>query len=267
MVTGTEPMKFDNAELADDARSLLAVVRGSCTVRNRGDFVDWLQGEIQEFIPHQIVILAWGRFETGEFTFDIIPTASGLGAFALGPDQIRQLLAATFRKWLAFDQAPVQLDLAGCVSYRDDLRCAAPKLTVAVAHGLKDRRGRYDCLYVFLGGPQLARSRVHERLQLLLSSIDVGSRKALSLEQPVLAEPTPRARAAVSSRERSCSELSAREIEVMGWVRMGKTNPEIATIMNLSTFTIKNHMRRIYRKLDVLNRAQAVGRLGQSVVL
>lgn len=55
--------------------------------------------------------------------------------------------------------------------------------------------------------------------------------------------------------------LSARELEIMKWVRMGKTNSEIAMILDLSTFTVKNHMRRIYRKLDVLNRAQAVGSL------
>jgi DNA-binding CsgD family transcriptional regulator len=42
---------------------------------------------------------------------------------------------------------------------------------------------------------------------------------------------------------------------------MGKTNSEIAMILHLSTFTVKNHMRRIYKKLDVLNRAQAVGSL------
>jgi DNA-binding CsgD family transcriptional regulator len=57
------------------------------------------------------------------------------------------------------------------------------------------------------------------------------------------------------------SPLSGRELEVMQWVKMGKTNSEIAMILNLSTFTVKNHMRRIYKKLDVLNRAQAVGSL------
>jgi DNA-binding CsgD family transcriptional regulator len=57
------------------------------------------------------------------------------------------------------------------------------------------------------------------------------------------------------------SALSARELEIMQWVRMGKTNSEIAMILHLSTFTVKNHMRRIYKKLDVLNRAQAVGSL------
>jgi DNA-binding CsgD family transcriptional regulator len=44
----------------------------------------------------------------------------------------------------------------------------------------------------------------------------------------------------------------------MKWVAMGKTNGEIGSILNVSSFTIKNHMQRIFKKLDVFNRAQAV---------
>jgi len=43
-------------------------------------------------------------------------------------------------------------------------------------------------------------------------------------------------------------------------VRKGKTNQEIALILQISLFTVKNHLQRIFRKLDVLNRAQAVGK-------
>jgi DNA-binding CsgD family transcriptional regulator len=30
--------------------------------------------------------------------------------------------------------------------------------------------------------------------------------------------------------------------------------------LNISAFTVKNHLQRIYRKMDVLNRAQAVAK-------
>lgn len=55
-------------------------------------------------------------------------------------------------------------------------------------------------------------------------------------------------------------DLSARESEVLAWVAMGKTNPEIGSILGISTFTVKNHVQRILKKLDVTNRAQAVGK-------
>jgi len=56
-------------------------------------------------------------------------------------------------------------------------------------------------------------------------------------------------------------ELSAREHEILDWVRLGKTNEEIGRILDISAFTVKNHLQRIYRKMDVLNRAQAIGKL------
>ena len=44
------------------------------------------------------------------------------------------------------------------------------------------------------------------------------------------------------------------------WVAMGKTNPEIACVMHLSEFTVKNHMKPIFSKLDVTNCAQPVSK-------
>ena len=55
--------------------------------------------------------------------------------------------------------------------------------------------------------------------------------------------------------------LSERERQIMTWVALGKTNPEIGCILSISEFTVKNHMKSIFGKLDVTNRAQAVAKL------
>ena len=55
--------------------------------------------------------------------------------------------------------------------------------------------------------------------------------------------------------------LSERERQIMTWVAMGKTNPEIGCILHISGFTVKNHLKSVYTKLDVTNRAQAVAKL------
>jgi len=44
----------------------------------------------------------------------------------------------------------------------------------------------------------------------------------------------------------------------MKWVRQGKTNYEIGAIMDISPFTVKNHLQKIFQKLNVNNRVQAV---------
>lgn len=54
--------------------------------------------------------------------------------------------------------------------------------------------------------------------------------------------------------------LSERELEVLGWVVRGKSNPEIGLILSLSRLTVKNHLQRIFRKLNVHNRVQAITR-------
>jgi DNA-binding CsgD family transcriptional regulator len=55
--------------------------------------------------------------------------------------------------------------------------------------------------------------------------------------------------------------LSQREAEILHWVAQGKTNVEIALILHISSFTVKNHMKRVFQKLNVTNRAQAVSKL------
>ena len=55
--------------------------------------------------------------------------------------------------------------------------------------------------------------------------------------------------------------LSKREAEIMDWVRMGKTNAEIGSILSISSFTVKNHLQHIFKKLDVYNRMQAVSKI------
>ncbi len=52
--------------------------------------------------------------------------------------------------------------------------------------------------------------------------------------------------------------ISPREAEVLLWVAQGKSNADIATILALSTATVKRHVLHIFEKVGVENRASAV---------
>jgi DNA-binding CsgD family transcriptional regulator len=52
--------------------------------------------------------------------------------------------------------------------------------------------------------------------------------------------------------------LSTREREILRLVSEGKTNIDIAKILAISAFTVKNHMQRIIKKLNAANRTEAV---------
>ncbi len=53
-------------------------------------------------------------------------------------------------------------------------------------------------------------------------------------------------------------KLTSREIEILQLMSEGKTNKEIAYALNLSEQTVKTHAKKIFRKMNVADRAQAV---------
>ena len=53
------------------------------------------------------------------------------------------------------------------------------------------------------------------------------------------------------------SDLSGRELEVLGLIVRGHTNPEIADELVISRFTARNHVTSILEKLGVSRRSEA----------
>lgn len=52
--------------------------------------------------------------------------------------------------------------------------------------------------------------------------------------------------------------LSPRELEVLTWLRLGKTSWDISMILMISERTVNYHVNNIMRKLGVISRMQAV---------
>lgn len=52
--------------------------------------------------------------------------------------------------------------------------------------------------------------------------------------------------------------LTHRQLQLMNLVAQGLTNKEIAAHVNLSEFTVKNHIQRVMRHMDAENRHEAV---------
>jgi LuxR family maltose regulon positive regulatory protein len=57
--------------------------------------------------------------------------------------------------------------------------------------------------------------------------------------------------------------LTDRELEVLGAIADGMTNKQMAERLYISVNTVKTHVKHIYEKLDVHNRAQAVTRASE----
>lgn len=74
-----------------------------------------------------------------------------------------------------------------------------------------------------------------------LELIDILSRRSRQQEGP---------------RER----LSARELECLRWTAAGKSSEEIAIILSISSHTVVSYLKSAMRKLDSVNRMQAIAR-------
>ena len=70
--------------------------------------------------------------------------------------------------------------------------------------------------------------------------------------------PAAAATAPTAPAEDSPSQLSQREKEVLDYITKGFTVPEIAGLMQLSHFTVRTFVRRIYSKLKVNSKAEAI---------
>ncbi len=227
-------------------------------VRSHFELMLWLQGDFQQFIAHDVMIAAWGDFSLGILYIDIVSALPGVRTGTISSHTLTQLLQRLFDYWQANAKGPFSLsvdkgifhDHQGSIEANINLK----DMKSVMAHGIKDYRGGHDCLYVFISSTSKMPIKSRKFLSILLPYIDWSLRQVEHLPEQLPEE--------LMQIEQIESEiigtLSPREAEIMEWVKSGKTNQDIGSILNISAFTVKNHMQRIFKKLDVLNRAQAV---------
>jgi DNA-binding CsgD family transcriptional regulator len=61
--------------------------------------------------------------------------------------------------------------------------------------------------------------------------------------------------------------LTEREVDCLNWTAAGKTSAEIAEILGLSEHTVNHYLNRTARKLDTVNRTQAVAKALRSGII
>jgi DNA-binding NarL/FixJ family response regulator len=132
-----------------------------------------------------------------------------------------------------------------------------------LVHGVRDKLSGCDSLYIALDGQSLfaagGQSRFIALAHLLLCQLDNAWRRLAAFRLDNL----PAAQAMALPR---ALELSAREREILVSLSRGRTNHDIAEALAISLFTVKNHVKRIFRKIGVSNRTQAAARFNQELM-
>ena len=240
------------------------VVDRVLNVRSDADLGALARGALQKHIGHDVLVAAWGDFRLGVVHYDLYSVDSAIQAENVEAGPLFPVLNQLFQSWIDCGRIPLVLNLQGlrdawalCPQGSDALAVLSTMQSVMV-HGIQDQRGRHDCLYAFFSiSPKSHRDDTYA-VKILVPYID------FALRQAVISPPRREHDGALGGDRRAAIDgdqrvwLTEREAEIMEWVALGKTNGEIGGILNLSSFTIKNHMQRIFKKLDVFNRAQAV---------
>jgi transcriptional regulator EpsA len=246
---------------AAERASLLGIMLDSLSIKCHHHIYVWLRGEIQQFIPHQILISAWGNFsQPSKLKLDVTSSLPGVRTEQIAHCRIDDLVRDSYGQWLHAHRRPLLLKGCETVIAKAACTCLVHKALLdmhsLLVHGICDRRGGHESLYIAVNLEPISTARTGDQFGLfvdsLVAQIDVAFRK-------VAAFPLDDANAT------SSLELSSREEQILDLLSRGKTNMDIATVLDISPFTVKNHMQRIFRKLGVTNRTQAVFKYNERV--
>ncbi len=191
----------------------------------------------------------------------MISAIQGVRTGRLNGCGIELLLKNVFTRWVAGSRRPLLLDNAAAdqithSSCNCALHLAMRGMRSVLVHGMRNERDNHDSLYMMLSAESVVNGHRLERFHFLVDSviaqIDVAYRKVAALKSA--------AAPAGDGDPRNSGGLSAREQEIVMKITEGKTNAEIATVLGISLFTVKNHAQRIFRKLGATNRTEAVSK-------
>lgn len=246
---------------------VLDAMLGARKLETHRDLFHWLQSDVQRLLPHDILIAAWGDFSGRRISLDVVSPLPGVRTTAPVCTSLQQMLVDVFDAWIEAGRAPFSALVPHFPGEpNDDAKLDVfSEMHSVVAHGIRDERGQIDCLYVALSRDCGDSQKSVEAMDMLLPYIDAAFRQVSLLPlqresaQIVLPEnDSLPINAADLPNAQSDARLSNREHEIMQWVSVGKTNVEIGQILGISPRTVRNHLQNIFRKLDVMNRAQAV---------
>lgn len=224
------------------------------------DLLCWLQGDLQEVLPHDIALAIWGTLNGATLKFDMVSRLPEIRTERARRCRFEPFIADMLAAWRGQQERPLV-----CVEHSGfrveganlcPISAAFKQMRSLTAHGCVDRREGNFAFYAFFSKNAHTPPSAAEYLRLLTPYIDMAARKVVPL--PPVVEPVPNdpGRDPFSS-----AALTAREREILHWVRAGKTNEVIGTILGISPFTVKNHLKRVYQKLNVTNRAHAASKL------
>lgn len=234
--------------LAEALFDAIQVSEVSVDVVTPKQYAAWIRGPVNSLIPHRSFRI-WTQpisggpwkaeaCELGEH--DLLPTRELSASQQHFVSQINEL-------WSSGRQTPLVLEHVSPL-----LRpIIFPANGAALIHGVSNLFGNRSIFMFIDDDPGTLRSGA-AHVELLAFYLQLAAQRIRM--SGASHRPTTGADSGTDLR----SKLTARELRILECVREGKSNHEIGLVLHISEFTVKSHLQRIFRKLGVANRTQAV---------
>jgi len=237
-------------------QTLLSVIADAVQVRRRYEFFVWAQVRLQAVLPHDVLVCGMPRNQSARMMFDYhysVPVdPEALARLCHPRDGLANDLVD---RWIGDGYEPMLIsrDTARSADARLGGELAALGFADCIVHGIPRAQASASahCFFAFVSLIRPSTDTDQRLAQVLVPHIFSAYSRALVRERPV---------AEVDSGEHRDATITDREVEILRWIRDGKSNHEIGMILSISPLTVKNHVQKILRKLNATNRAQAVSK-------
>jgi len=238
---------------ASDSAALVLAITESLVVRRRFQFFAWTQGQLQTLLPHGVLVCGLPRGTGTGMFFDYfhnvpLPTQA-LSRLCHPRDGVA---VGMLEAWRLQGGDPLVIQAGNDKTAVMQAQLAELGLGPSLAHGIPFEQSNVGAhgFFAFVSLRSAPGPRELQMVSMLVPHVFSTYCRALSRDRtPITVSETP-----------TDGALSEREVEILHWVREGKSNHEIGMVLSISPLTVKNHIQRILKKLQASNRTQAVSK-------
>lgn len=229
-----------SAQQNDIDRCIMRMLVECTKVRTASEFTGMVEGSFRSVLPHGSMLCGIGGVSRqGSHIRKILSVDYPLEYFDPLTDEDGRLDSPLMKRWR--ETLEPQLFQSGRDDhlYPDDWVRLFNKydLRNTIAHGVLDLGGVFSSFFIFSRIPGEVGAQQAFLMKLLTTVDDYQGRLG-----------------------KSKKALSERQRDILHWLEEGKTNWEIAKILDLSELNVKYHIDQIFLKLEVRSRAHAVAR-------
>jgi len=249
--TSELPLRHTPPNNIDDLLEQLHIE--STKITTLSGFKTWVRRSLRAVLPHEALCCGFGRLNSGYPSVDgVISVDYPIDFLACIQNSAGGIDSPLLKRWLV-RQAP--FTFSGTVPWpgmpadwleqfrKHDLRNAA-------VHGVADERISMGTYYSFHRIPESSLPMYESLLRKITPIMHLALSPLISSDDET------------HSTSKILKTLTKRELEIVEWVKMGKTNYEIGQILGLAEMTVKHHLCSIFQKFgDIGSRVQLATKL------